>query len=295
MVGREDLPNAIALNSSVVNGGRLIGPAAAGVLVAAFGEGWCFVLNGASYLAVIAALLAMRVPPAPRVPARRSALADMREGAAFVTSTGPIRALLLLLGLVSLVGMPYSVLMPLFADRILGGGAATLGLLMAANGCGALGAAGLLATRRGVRGLGRWVVASAAGFGSGLVLFALSRSLAASMLILLLVGFCMMLQMASSNTLLQTLSPDALRGRVMSAYSMMFMGMAPFGALLAGALAHRIGAPATVATGGVLSVAGAAAFAVRLPGMRAQAREMIAAQEATAGEPVEELTAPRLS
>src|SRR5439155_3168435 len=206
------------------------------------------------------------------------AVADILDGFRFVARTGPIRALLALLGLVSLLGMPYSVLMPIFADRILHAGARGLGMLMGATGVGALGAGVLLAFRASPRGLGRWVAASAAGFGVALVLFTLSRSFPLSVVLLVAVGFCMVLQFAASNTLLQTLTPDVLRGRVMAVYSMMLMGMAPFGALFAGAAASRYGAPGTLAAGGVVSIRGALAFASHLPPLRVEARALISAR-----------------
>jgi MFS family permease len=286
MVGREDLPNAIALNSSTVNAARIAGPALAGVLVAAVGEGWCFVLNAVSFGAVILALALIRV--APRRPmARGSAVRDVVEAGRFVWAHPPVRDLLGLLGLVSVVGMPYTVLMPLFADRVLGGGARTMGLLLGASGVGALLAALLLAIRGSARGLGRWVAAAAAGFGAALMAFGSSRSLGLSAVILGLAGFCMMTQMAASNTLLQFLAPDELRGRIMAFYSMMFMGMAPFGALGAGAAAARLGAPLTVALGGLASIGGGLVFAWRLPRLRAGAQVLLATQEVVAGEPAE--------
>jgi MFS family permease len=291
MVGKDDLMNAIALNSSMFNGARIVGPAVAGILVALIGEGWCFFANAVSYLAVIAGLVVMRVERPFRKPPSGSALTQIVEGFRFVAHTGPIRAILLLLGLVSFVGMPYTVLMPIFADRILQGGARGLGILMSATGVGALLAALALASRAGVRGLGRWVAYSCGGFGSALVLFAFSRSFWLSTALLVPVGFCMMLQTASSNTLLQTMVPDHLRGRVMSVYSMMFMGMAPFGALMAGALADRLGAPATVATGAVACVGGAAWFAMHWPRNRVDARRLIVAQAIAGGEPAAEHTA----
>jgi len=289
MVEREDLPNAIALNSSIFNMARILGPAVAGVLVAAVGEGWCFVLNGVSFIAVIAGLLMMQLRAAARRDAPGTAFSYIVDGFRFAHGTRPIRALLLLLALVSLVGMPYSVLMPIFADRILHGGARGLGLLMGATGIGALAAAGLLAFRASARGLGRWVAFSAAGFGLSLILFSQSRWFWLSATLLVVTGFCMVLQMAASNTLLQTLSPDALRGRVMSIYSMMFMGMAPIGALLAGAAANHVGAPATLSAGGVLSILGAMVFAARLPGLRDEARALIASHELAGGEPADEV------
>ncbi len=290
MVGKEDLMNAIALNSSMFNGARIIGPAIAGILVARIGEGWCFFANAVSYIAVIVGLLMMRVRPHSFHPSG-SPLAHIIEGFRFVRRTGPIRAILLLLGLVSLVAMPYTVLMPVFADKILHGGARGLGILMGATGVGALLGALTLATRTGVSGLGRWVAFSCGGFGLGLVLFSLSRSFWLSSALLLPVGFCMMLQMSSSNTLIQAMVPDHLRGRVMSVYSMMFMGMAPFGALLGGALADRLGAPLTVSMGAVACIGGAALFGLHLPKIRVEARRLIVAQEVAGGEPSQEMTA----
>ena len=278
MVGKDDIVNAIALNSSMVNGARIVGPAVAGALLATIGEGWCFFANGVSYIAVIVGLLLMKIKMQARAPLSGSALASIVEGFSYVWHTGPVRALLLLLGLVSLIGMPYAVLMPIFADQILRHGAGGLGLLMAASGVGALAGALILAARQGVRGLGRWVAFSAAGFGASLILFSLSRSFWLSAALLLPVGFCMIIQMASSNTLIQAMVPDNLRGRVMAVYSMMFMGMAPFGALLAGVLAQRLSAPVTVTIGGAVCIAGAVVFWLRLPYLRHQARQAIAAQ-----------------
>jgi len=293
MVGREDLMNAIALNSSMVNGARVVGPAVAGLLVAAVGEGWCFLLNGLSYIAVIAGLLMMDVRPARRRPAHRSALHDTIDGFRFVAHTAPVRALLVLLGVVSFAGMPYSVLMPVFAESILRGGARGLGLLMGAAGLGALGGALSLVRRRGVRGLGRWVATASAAFGVALILFSLSRTFWLSALLLIPVGGAMMVQMASSNTLIQAMVPNELRGRVMAVYSMMFMGMAPFGALFAGWVAERFGAPGTVAFGGVVCLAAAGVFALRLPVLRHEGRQLIVAQEVAGGDPAVEITAPR--
>ena len=290
MVGKEDLMNAIALNSSMFNGARIIGPAIAGILLSKIGEAWCFFANGASYIAVIIGLLMMRLPSRTRVLPTQSPIAHLIEGFRFVRHAQPIRALLLLLGLVSLVAMPYTVLMPIFADRILHGGARGLGILMGATGVGALMGALTLATRTGVRGLGRWVGFSCAGFGVSLALFSLSRNFWLSALFLLPVGFCMMLQMSSSNTLIQAMVPDHLRGRVMSVYSMMFMGMAPFGAFLGGALADRLGAPVTIRMGAIACLAGAAWFLRHLPKIRVEARRLIVAQAAAGGEPAVEMT-----
>ncbi|HLW84406.1 MAG TPA: MFS transporter [Candidatus Sulfotelmatobacter sp.] len=305
MVGKGDLMNAIALNSSMFNGARVIGPAVAGVLVARLGEGWCFFANGVSYIAVIIGLLLMRVEAAPRVSSKTSPLEHIREGFHFVEHTAPIRALLLLLGVVSVTGMPYVVLMPIFADRILhsGGqefasligahdlGAVRLGILMGAAGVGALLGALTLAMRSGVKGLGRWVTVCCAGFGVSLMLFAASKSFWLSVTLLLPVGYFIMLQMAASNTLIQAMVPDSLRGRVMAVYSMMFMGMAPIGALLGGALSDRLGAPITVAMGGLAAVAGAWWFGLQLPKIRVEARRLIVAQAMAGGEPAEEMTA----
>ena len=285
MVGKQDLLNAIALNSSMFNSARVIGPAVAGILVASVGEGWCFLVNGISYIAVIAGLLMMRIEPRPVREAHSSAVTELLEGLRFVRSAMPVRVLLMLLGLVSLIGMPYTILMPIFADRILHGGARGLGLLMGATGLGAVMGALTLAARTGVKGLGRLVAWSCAGFGVCLVLFAFSRWFWVSVLILIPLGYCQMLEMACSNTLIQTMVPDHLRGRVMALYSMMFMGMAPFGALGAGSIADQIGAPLTVAIGGVACLAGAFFYRLRLPALRVEARQLIVAQGMVEGEP----------
>jgi len=290
MVGREHLMNAIALNSSIFNGARVVGPAVAGILVVKIGEGACFAANAVSYIAVIAGLLLMKVE-CPRRSNSSSPLADIVEGFRWANSVKVIRALLLLIGLISLVGMPYTVLMPVFADRILHGGARGLGILMGATGVGALFGALTLAAKTGVKGLGRLAAWSCAGFGIGLILFSLSRWFWLSTVLLLPVGYSVMLQMASTNTLIQTMVPDQLRGRVMALYSMMFMGMAPFGALLGGALAERMGAPLTVTLGGVACLLGAIWFGRELPALRIEARRMIVAQGLAGGEPEQELNA----
>jgi MFS family permease len=295
MVGREDLMNAIALNSSMVNGARVVGPAVAGLLVAAFGEAWCFLLNGLSYIAVIAGLLMMHVPPRPRPARRASAWRDTAAGFRFVAQTAPVRALLLLLGIVSFAGMPYSVLMPVFAESVLHGGARGLGLLMGASGLGALGGALSLVRRSGVGGLGRWVAVASGSFGVALIAFSMSRLFWLSALLLIPVGASLMVQMASSNTLIQAMVPNELRGRVMAVYSMMFMGMAPFGALFAGWIAERVGAPETVALGGIVCLIGSSVFSLRLPMLRTEARQLIVAQEVAGGDPAQEMTAPSLA
>jgi len=289
MVVPEDLINAIALNSAMFNGARILGPAIAGIMVAAIGEGWCFFSNGVSFIAVIVCLLLMVVTPRERSARRTSGLESVLEGFRFVVHTGPIRALLLLLGLVSLTGMPYAVLMPVFADKILHSDARGLGLLMGSTGVGALAATLVIAARREVSGLGRWVNYASTGFGLSLILFSFSRSLPLSIALLLPAGFCMLIQMASSNTLIQTMVPDELRGRVMSVYSMMFMGMAPFGALIAGAIAHRAGAPLTVALGGAVCILGSTVFGLTWPALRGEAHQLIVAQGMRGGEPAEEM------
>ncbi len=239
---------------------------------------------------MIVGLLMMEVSPRAVRP-MGSPIEHVIEGFRFVRETVPIRALLLLLGLVSLVAMPYTVLMPIFADRILHGGAPGLGILMGATGVGALAGALTLATKTGVHGLGRWVTFSCAGFATFLIAFALSTHFWLSTALLVPVGFCMMLQMSSSNTLIQAMVPDHLRGRVMSVYSMMFMGMGPFGALIAGAIADRLGAPLAVIMGAVACLGGAAIFGLRLPHIRGEARRLIIAQQIVGGEPVQEMTA----
>jgi MFS family permease len=265
---REDLGNAIALNSSMVNAARLLGPALAGMVIAASNEGYCFLLDGISYMAVIASLLLMRIPPAPRHGQRRRVLEELGDGWRYVAGSVPIRSMLTMLALLSLVGMPYTVLMPIFASAILHGGPHTLGFLMAATGVGALTGAVTLATRRSVIGLGRRIFVCAALFGSSLIAFSFSRVLWLSLILLAMAGFGMMQQMASSNTIVQTIVEDEKRGRVMSFYAMAFMGMAPFGSLLAGALAARVGAPATLAAGGAMVIAGSIWFARKLPAIR---------------------------
>jgi MFS family permease len=290
LVEREDLMNAIALNSSMFNGARVVGPAIAGLLVAAIGEGWCFFANAVSYIAVIAGLVIMTPRPAALAPAS-SPWTTIVEGFRFVATAAPIRALLLLIGLASFAGMPYTVLMPVFADQVLHRGASGLGILMGASGVGALIGSVMLAMRSSVRGLGRWVSISAACFGISAIVFALSRNFALSVVALVPLGISMMVQASSTNTLIQSMVPDALRGRVMAVYSMMFVGLGPFGALIAGSLAERVGAPKTVAAGAVLTIMGAIAFAVRLPQLRGEAVKLIIAQQPGAGEPPEQATA----
>jgi MFS family permease len=290
MVSRDDLVNAIALNSSMFNGARVVGPAVAGIVVAAIGEGWCFFANAVSFTAVITGLLMMTIDR-PRLSIEGSPLQNVIEGFRFVIQNGPVHALMILLGLVSFTAMPYAVLMPIFAEQILHGGAQTLGLLMGCSGVGALAGALTLAMKKSIRGLGRWVALACGSFGIALVLFSFSRHLWLSALLLVPAGFSVMVQMASSNTLVQSMVPDQLRGRVMAVYSMMFMGMAPFGALLAGSVAHKIGASWTVAMGGIVAGAGAIVFGLRWPALRPAARELVIAQQMTGGTPAQEITA----
>ena len=272
----EDLGNAIALNSSLVNAARLIGPSVAGLIIAAVGEGDCFLIDGFSYVAVIASLLAMIVTPRLTEHKHDSVLSELREGWNYVIGFQPIRSILLLLALISLVGMPYTTLMPIFAGNILRGGAHTLGFMMGAVGVGALFGAITLAARRSVLGLGRIVPMTAAGFGASLIAFSASQQLWLSLLLLVVTGYCFMQQMASSNTILQTIVEDSKRGRVMSFYAISFQGVAPFGSLIAGAVASRIGAPHTLMIGGATCIVGAAIFASQLPLLRQLIRPIYA-------------------
>ncbi len=291
MVGREDLMNAIALNSSIFNSARIIGPGIAGILVASIGEGWCFFANAVSYIAVIVGLFLMKIPPRQAERAIKSAFDHIAEGFRFVRRTAPIRSLLMILGLVSLVGMPYTVLMPVFAKNVLHGDATTLGVLGSAAGIGALAGALALASRTRVEGLGKWVWKACASFGAFLILFSFSHWYALSVLLLVPVGFSLMTQMGSTNTLVQSMVPDRLRGRTMAVYSMMFMGMSPVGAILAGAAADRIGAPTTVALGGVISIVAAIAFARHLPKIHAEANRLLGSAAMEAGETVGKVAA----
>jgi MFS family permease len=269
---KRDLQNAIAINSSMVNVARLIGPSLAGMLIAVSSEGWCFLIDGISYIAVIASLLMMRVhaPVLKRV--ATSMLTELQAGWTYVSEFLPIRTILMLFALISLMGMPYVVLMPIFAKNVLGGGPHTLGFLMGAMGLGALLSALSLAARRNVRGLVRIIPIAAAVFGAGLVGFGLSHWFWLSMAMVFLAGMGMMQGMAASNTVIQTIVTEDKRGRVMSYYTMAFMGMAPFGSLLAGTMAHNFGAPMTVMVNGAVVLLGAAWFATRLPALRSQIR-----------------------
>jgi MFS family permease len=265
---REDLTNAIALNSSMVNGARLIGPSLAGILIASTGEALCFLVNGLSYLAVIAGLLLMRVPPNARVGRHTAVLENLREGFRYAFGFPPIRSLLLLLALVSLTGAAYVQLLPIFAEQILHGGAPTQGFLASAAAVGALAGALYLAGRSSVLGLMRVIAWSPAVFGVGLIALGLSPWLWLTLPVMTVIGLGLLVQLASTNTVLQTIVDDDKRGRVMSFYSMAFMGMVPLGSLLAGTLAEFIGAPLTVILSGACCIVGALAFARRLPALR---------------------------
>jgi len=269
---RADLPNAIALNSSMFNAARLLGPSIAGVLIAAVGEGWCFAIDAVSYLAVLASLLAMRLAPQAARPRASRVLHELREGLRYTAGSPPIRAVLLLLAVVSLAGVPYTVLMPVIAAVVLGGGPHTLGFLMAAIGVGALAGALYLAARSTILGLGRVVALAALSFGVGLIAFSRAHVLALALPLLVVCGMAMMVQMAASNTILQTIVEDDKRGRVMSFYAMAFFGTVPLGSLLAGALADTIGAPATILAGGAVCIAAGLLFLRALPGLREQVR-----------------------
>lgn len=269
---REDLSNAIAINSSMVNSARLIGPSLAGLVIAASSEGWCFLIDGVSYIAVIISLVMMRVRADAVRRETASMLAQIREGWSYVSTFVPIRTILLLFALISLMGMPYMVLMPLFAGNVLHGGPHTLGFLMSAAGVGALASALSLVMRRSVRGLTRMIALAAMIFGAGLVSFGFSHWLWVSLAILVFVGYGMMQGMTASNTIIQTLVPEEKRGRVMSYYMAAFVGMGPFGSLLAGSLAHWMGPQRTVMVTGSFCIAGGIWFWTRLPAIRKEMR-----------------------
>ena len=265
---KNDLGNAIALNSFMFNGARLVGPSIAGILIAYVGEGFCFLLNGISFFFIILALLAMRSSQKVRSQNSSAVFQELKDGFQYVTGFAPIRYIILLLGFVSFLNMPYVVLMPVFARDILQGSSHTLGFLMGATGIGALAGALYLASRKSVIGLGRLIVISTCIFGCGLIAFSFSRYLPLSLCLMLVTGFGMIVCMASCNTIVQTVVEEDKRGRVMSFYAMAFIGMAPFGSLIGGSIAHKIGAPLTLALCGVLSIAGAILFYRRLPEMR---------------------------
>jgi MFS family permease len=265
---REDLGNAIALNSFLFNGARLVGPSIAGILISILGEGMCFLFNGFSFFAVIIALLAMKMDPDKGEHEKTQVLKGLREGFTYALGFVPIRSILFFLGWISLVGMANTTLMPVFARDILHGGPQTFGFLMAAMGVGAVIAAIYLASRKSVLGLGRMIAIGSGIFGMGLIAFSVSHVLWLSLPLLLLTGFGMMVQMASSNTVIQTIVDDNKRGRVMSLYAMAFMGSGPFGSLLGGSLASRIGAPATLMLAGASCILASFLFTKKLPLIR---------------------------
>jgi MFS family permease len=265
---RADLPNAIALNSSLVNGSRMIGPAIGGLLIAAVGEGWCFALDAISYVAVIGSLLAMTVRPTATPPQVVPVLAALAAGFRYVAGFAPVRSGLLLVAAVSMFGMPYQVLMPVMAADVLGGGANTLGVLMTATGVGALAGTMYLASRHTVLGLGRKIAQAAMLFGAALIAFSTSSNLWLSLAILPFSGAGFIVALAATNTVIQTVVPETLRGRVMSLYTVAFLGTAPIGSLLAGVAAERIGAPATIAVGGACSLIFGLWFFTTLPRLR---------------------------
>jgi MFS family permease len=269
---RADLSNAIAINSSMVNTARLIGPSLAGLLIAATNEGWCFLVDGVSYIAVVASLLMMRVSHTRDEGHDASMFEQLGEGWTYISHFIPIRTILLMFALLSLMGWPFMVLMPVFAAQVLHGGPHTLGFLMGAVGVGSLISALTLVMRRSVRGLTKMIPIAAGVFGAGLICFGLSTSLWLSLPLMLLTGFGMMQGLTSSNTIIQTLVDEKMRGRVMSYYTMAFVGMAPFGSLLAGSLAHAIGAPHTVIASGIACIAGSLWFWTQIPAMRKEMR-----------------------
>jgi MFS family permease len=284
---RADLSNAIALNSLMVNASRILGPSIGGVLIAAVGEGWCFLVDAISYLAVIASLLAMRVAPTDRRPAETRVMEELRTGFRYVTGFAPIRTVLILLAVVSTMGMPYTVLMPAVVAKLLHGGPHTLGLLMTASGIGALAGAFYLASRSTVVGLGRVIAFASGVFGVGLVAFGLSRALWLSLLVLPVVGAGFMVSLAATNTIIQTITEEHLRGRVMAFYTMAFLGTAPLGSLLAGVLADRLGEPTTIMLGGAVCLLGSAWFWRRLPKLRELIRPIYVRQGVIVGPAVE--------
>lgn len=275
---REDLPNAIALNSFLFNGARLVGPTMAGVLIAVLGEGMCFLLNGVSYIAVIAALLAIRIEISKKEREDSRIFQELKEGLSYAFGSGPIKAVLLLSAVVSMVGMPYSVLMPVIARDVLNGGAHTFGFLMTGTGVGAVAGAVYLATRTSVKGMGGIIPLAAGLFGAGLIMLSLSRIFLLSLPLMILTGFGMMILLVSNNTILQTIVDDDKRGRVMSLFTMSFIGMAPFGNLVAGALANRMGAPATFFFSGVLCIIAALLFLSRVPMLQREINRHIRGQ-----------------
>jgi MFS family permease len=264
MVGKEDLPNAIALNSSIFNGARVVGPAIAGFAIAWIGEGWCFFLNGLSFFAVILALLAMRIQTVERTPSTESPLQSLLQGFRYAMGDRPTRSALLLLSMLSLLGLQYSVFMPIFANDVLKSGAKGLGMLMSSAGVGAVLGALQFAARTSYKGLAKWIAAMSVICACGLMVFSQSNVFWLSAAVLFVVGFAATSQMAATNTTVQNRVPDELRGRVMAVYATMFMGVQPIGALLAGGVAKHLGAPTTLAVFGGLCLIGSIVFVARV-------------------------------
>ncbi|MBV9493325.1 MAG: MFS transporter [Acidobacteria bacterium] len=286
---RADLPNAIALNSSMFNASRIVGPSIGGLIIAAVGEGWCFAIDAVSYVAVILSLLLMRIPARPQPAQRERLMSELRTGVGYVFGFPPVRELLLNVALVGTMGMPYTVLMPVFASKILHGGPHTLGLLMTGAGVGALCGTFYLASRHSVVGLGKVIVIATMMLGVALILFSFSHALALSMFLLLFVGAGMMLQSAAANTILQTVVDEHLRGRVMAFYSVAVMGTMPIGSLVAGIMADRIGAPRTILIGAIVCILGGTWFAFRRPMLARHVRPIYV--ERGILPPIEETTA----
>jgi MFS family permease len=262
---RDDLPNAIALNSSMINASRIVGPSIGGILIATLGEGWCFGVDAISYIAVIISLLMMRLTTTRKANVDTHMIEELRTGWTYVSRFPPVRALLLSVALAGMMGMPYMTLMPVIVAKVLHGGPHTLGILMTASGIGALAGTLYLASRHTVVGLGKVIVASSIGLSLGLIAFSFSHALWLSMLILPIIGAGMMLQAAASNTILQTVVDENLRGRVMAFYSVAIMGMQPIGSLLAGIVAERISAQMTIFYGALACLAGALWLGVKRP------------------------------
>jgi MFS family permease len=278
LVTKEDLMSAVTLNSSMINSARMIGPGVGGLLIAGIGEGWCFLLNAASFGAVIIGLLMMTAEAAPLMPARHFR-AGVAEAFNFVRRTGPVGGLLVLLGLISFMGLRYEILMPVYAREILHGGPTEFGLLMGASGVGAVLGSLVLATFGNMRTLGDWAAFAAIGFGGTLVLLSFSHSFALSLVVMLLIGFTMVTELDASNTLVQRIVPDELRGRVMAIWTMMLSGLAPFGSLLVGMLAQHFSARRTFAAGGMACIMGGMGFGFSVPILRREARKLILKRE----------------
>jgi len=275
LVPKEDLMSAVTLNSSMINSARTIGPGIGGLLVATVGEGWCFLANSLSYIAVIVGLMMMKAESTPRKPGRHFR-AGIAEAFNFARHTGPVGGLLVLLGLISFMGLRYEILMPVYVREMLHGGPTEFGLLMGASGIGAIFGSIVLAAFGNVRTLGDWVGFAAAGFGFSLVLLSVSHSFGISLAVMLLIGFTMVTLLDASNTLVQRIVPDELRGRLMAIWTMMLTGLAPFGSLVIGVLAQRFTARRTFAAGGMACVMGAMAFGFSLPILQREARRLIA-------------------